>query len=68
MLVEGGAEIRGSRALELAARTGHVDNVVRLLDLGETLMRCADKWWVSHEDKEEEVRFMRRHPILRRPF
>jgi hypothetical protein len=35
MLVEGGAEIRGSCSLELAACTGRPeDNVVRLLELG----------------------------------
>jgi ankyrin repeat protein len=54
-LVEGGAEIGESCALELAARTGRVDNVARLLDLGANPNEVppADNWCVSLKDKEQ---------------
>jgi ankyrin repeat protein len=55
MLVKSGTEIRGSRALELAARAGHLDNVLCLLDIGADPDEVPDpeSWCVKHQDIEE---------------
>ena len=54
MLVESGAEMKGSRALELAARAGRLENVVRLLDIGADIDEVPDaaNWCVPNADIE----------------
>jgi ankyrin repeat protein len=54
MLVNSGAELKGSRALELAARAGRLDNAAILLDLGADIneVLSADSWCVHNRDKE----------------
>jgi ankyrin repeat protein len=54
MLIESGAEIKQSHALELAARAGRRDNVECLLKKGADIDEVPDKesWNVSNEDIE----------------
>jgi ankyrin repeat protein len=54
MLVKSGAELKGSRALELAAHAGRVDNAAILLDLGADIneVPSADSWCVPNQDIE----------------
>ena len=52
MLVKSGVELKGSRALELAAQAGRVDNAAALLDLGADIneVQSANSRFVSRED------------------
>jgi Ankyrin repeats (many copies) len=60
LLVEQGKlPIKDSRALEMAARAGRVDNIVKLLELGAEVdsmtLRSEEVWWVSEQEMEAGV-------------
>ncbi|KAH6902547.1 ankyrin repeat-containing domain protein [Coprinopsis sp. MPI-PUGE-AT-0042] len=60
MLVEKGKlPIKDSRALEMAAKEGRLDNIVRLLELGADVnsvtIRSEEVWYVSEQEMEEGV-------------
>ncbi|KAH6904840.1 ankyrin repeat-containing domain protein [Coprinopsis sp. MPI-PUGE-AT-0042] len=60
MLVEmGKLPIKNSRALEMAAKVGRVDNVVQLLELGAEVnsvtVRSKEVWWIETSEMDEGI-------------
>ncbi|KAH6902659.1 hypothetical protein BKA70DRAFT_1306281 [Coprinopsis sp. MPI-PUGE-AT-0042] len=60
MLVEmGKLPIKNSRALEMAAKVGRVDNVVQLLELGAEVnsvtVRSKEVWWIETNEMDEGI-------------